>query len=107
MIKVKIATTAIEKAQCHELRKQVFVREQNVPIKLERICILPSHRGCNIGRLLIQKMEAFLLTYGKTCYRLSSQTQAINFYEKLGYSIISNRPYLNSGIWHVLMEKNY
>ena len=102
MIKVKIATTDIEKAQCYELRKQVFVREQNVPIelemdkhdntaihfivydqdlpigaararllnnytKLERICILPSHRGCNIGRLLIQKMEAFLLTYGQPC----------------------------------------
>ena len=35
MIKVKIATTDIDKAQCYELRKQVFVREQNVPIELE------------------------------------------------------------------------
>ena len=141
MLEIKIAITDVEKSYCYELRKQIFVEEQKVPIeremdeydessihfavydkdtligtgrtrlldnyaKLERICILPTNRGCNIGSQLIQKIEEYWFYNGITCYRLSSQAHVAKFYEKLGYIVISEKPYIDAGILHVLMEKN-
>jgi len=95
-----------------------IVYDKNIPIgaartrladncaKLERICILSANRGHNIGRQLIQKIEEYWVNNSITCYRLSSQVQAAKFYEKLGYIIISEKPYMDAGILHVMMEKN-
>ncbi len=75
--------------------------------KLERICILNTYRGKNIGTILLQKMEEYLLSQGKTRYRLSVQNDAAKFYTRSGYVAISE-PYMETetGIMHILMQKS-
>jgi len=120
---------------CFDIRHQVFVEEQQVPLdedldgkdkdsehyllyvddlacgaarvryvddyaKIERVAILKAHRGQNLGMHLMQGILADLIkntTYEKA--KLSSQTYAIPFYEKLGF-VVHGEEYLDANIPH-------
>ncbi|MFN0221286.1 MULTISPECIES: GNAT family N-acetyltransferase [Paenibacillus] len=73
--------------------------------KLQRIAVLDSRRGLGLGRLLIQAMEQDVREAGVPAVILDGQVQAEAFYRKLGYTTISQEPFLDAGIWHVRMRK--
>lgn len=72
--------------------------------KLERICVLSACRGQSIGKQIIQQMEERITEENIAKATLNAQTHAIDFYEKLGYTVISE-PFIDAGIPHVTMEK--
>lgn len=72
--------------------------------KLERICILKNHRGKSYGTKMIEAMEEQVIEKGYTQTKLHAQTQALKFYERLGYEVISDE-FLDAGIPHVAMTK--
>lgn len=74
--------------------------------KLERICILPSYRKRGIGKMIIKELEKISREKGYVKVKLHAQVQAQGFYEKLGYTCISEKPFLEDGIYHVVMVKN-
>ncbi|HLR79413.1 MAG TPA: GNAT family N-acetyltransferase [Bacillota bacterium] len=72
--------------------------------KLERICVLKTHRGKSYGQQLIQQMEKEIKKHGYTHAVLHAQTQAIDFYKRIGY-IVTSDEFVDAGIPHVTMEK--
>ena len=70
--------------------------------KLERICVLKEQRGKGYGKQLIQAMEKEILKNGYKKAKLNAQTHATEFYEQLGYKIISEE-FMDAGIPHVTM----
>lgn len=73
--------------------------------KLERICVLKSHRGQSFGKEIIEKMEEEITKKGYTKAKLNAQSYAKEFYEQLGYEVIS-KEFIDAGIPHVTMVKN-
>lgn len=72
--------------------------------KLERICVLKSHRSLGIGNLIIQALEEAAAKQGAVQFMLNAQTQAVPFYEKHGYKVVSEE-FLDANIPHVKMVK--
>lgn len=72
--------------------------------KLERLCVLASYRKQSIGKALIQKMEKEASHQQYKTVKLNAQTQAIGFYEALGYEVISDT-FMDAGIPHQTMKK--
>lgn len=72
--------------------------------KVERVCILNSYRGQNLGVLIMNELEAFAKQLGLKKLKLNAQTYAIPFYEKLQY-IVTSDEFMDAGIPHRSMEK--
>jgi predicted GNAT family N-acyltransferase len=53
---------------------------------LGRLAVLESARGTGLGVALVQEIERRAVARGLTQVALSAQTQAIGFYERLGYT---------------------
>ncbi|UJL47644.1 GNAT family N-acetyltransferase [Virgibacillus sp. NKC19-16] len=73
--------------------------------KLERICVLKNHRGKSHGTEIIDKMEEIISNKGYAKSKLNAQTHAVNFYQHLGYEVISGE-FMDAGIPHVTMIKH-
>ena len=73
--------------------------------KLERICILSTHRQYGLGRTVVEALEKIAKEKGLVKAKLHGQTHAEPFYGKLGYKRASE-VFLEEGIPHVLMLKN-
>ncbi|PID25409.1 GNAT family N-acetyltransferase [Sporosarcina sp. P7] len=125
-----------------DIRKAVFVEEQNVPEedefdefdvlsefcehilvehngqaiasgrlrivdgvgKLERICVLASHRSLGVGKIIVQGLEDIAREKGIVRLKLHGQTHAEEFYRKLEYATTSDI-FMEDGIPHIVMEK--
>ncbi|WP_077617358.1 GNAT family N-acetyltransferase [Bacillus sinesaloumensis] len=72
--------------------------------KVERICVLASHRKKGAGNVIMHKMEDIAKERGISKLKLNAQTQAENFYKKLGYETVSGI-FMDAGIPHVTMIK--
>jgi predicted GNAT family N-acyltransferase len=72
--------------------------------KVERICILKEVRTGGAGTALMNKIEAYAIEQGLSKLKLNAQIQAIPFYSKLGYEVISDE-FLDAGIPHKTMAK--
>jgi len=72
--------------------------------KVERICVLPDYRGMGAGIEIMQKIEEYAKGLPIDELVLSSQSYAIPFYERLGYTTISEE-FLDAGIPHRTMKK--
>lgn len=72
--------------------------------KLERICVLKSFRGRSLGKEIIKRMEEEIIDQGYTKAKLHAQTHAKEFYEQLGYRVVSDE-FMDAGIPHVAMMK--
>lgn len=73
--------------------------------KVERICVLKEARGQGAGNLIMDAIERYAATFTElTALKLDAQIQAIPFYEKRGYEVISNE-FLDAGIIHKTMTK--
>ncbi|MBU8877497.1 GNAT family N-acetyltransferase [Bacillus sp. FJAT-29790] len=72
--------------------------------KVERICVLKEHRKTGAGKIIMKKIEEYAKNEGFSLVKLNAQTQAIPFYSRLGYEIISEE-FLDAGIPHRTMRK--
>lgn len=136
----------------YDVRLEVFVAEQNVPVEEEldaldtdpttthviavddatgetlgtarllpapnqpghfhigRVAVRKSARGRKIGVALLSVLEdvaQMQSSSSATVIELSAQTQATGFYSKIGYEQLSEKQYLDAGIWHVDMAKTF
>jgi ElaA protein len=68
--------------------------------KIQRVCVLPAHRGTGLGTAMIRELIATAqATPGVRQVRLGSQTHAIGFYERLGFTA-EGAEYDDAGIPH-------
>lgn len=67
--------------------------------KIGRVCVLKSHRGTGLGAALIRAALTELRARGMTTAKLGSQTHAIGFYERLGFTP-TGPEYTDAGIPH-------
>lgn len=67
--------------------------------KIGRVCVLKSHRGTGLGAALIRAALTELRAQGMTTAKLGSQTHAVGFYERLGFTP-SGPEYMDAGIPH-------
>ena len=72
--------------------------------KLERICILQSHRKFGLGKVIIKALEEIAEEKGFSRVKLHAQTHAEGFYEKLGYQT-SSPIFMEACIPHIVMKK--
>jgi predicted GNAT family N-acyltransferase len=73
--------------------------------KIERICVLKEARGQGVGNLIMDAIEQHAATVlGHAALKLDAQVQAIPFYEKRGYKVVSDE-FLDAGIVHKTMTK--
>ena len=73
-------------------------------VKLQRMAVLKSARGSQLGRKLMLATEAKAVELGYQKIILGAQNTAIGFYQTLGYQI-DGPEFLDAGIPHHLMEK--
>ncbi|MGE6631025.1 GNAT family N-acetyltransferase [Bacillus sp. NPDC077027] len=136
-----IVRTKQQLEDAYHVRKEVFVKEQQVPIeieideledvathiviynddhapqaaarlrildaqkaKLERICVLKEARSFGLGYKLLEALEEEALKNGAKEAIMHAQVQALPFYEKKGYRVISE-PFEEADILHVKMSK--
>lgn len=73
--------------------------------KLERVAVLKKFRGKSYGTQIIKYMEHLIHKHNYTKATLNAQTHAIDFYENLGYTVVSDE-FMDANIPHVTMEKS-
>ncbi|MCH6268719.1 MULTISPECIES: GNAT family N-acetyltransferase [Neobacillus] len=73
--------------------------------KVERICVLKEARNIGAGKAIMETIESHAREKDFRKLKLNAQTQAIPFYEKLGYEVVSEE-FMDAGIPHKTMVKN-
>jgi predicted GNAT family N-acyltransferase len=73
--------------------------------RVGRMGVFKAWRGHGVGQALLQKAIEILKEKNFKQVTLSAQTHAIGFYQKAGFSIISEA-YIDVNIWHVDMQLN-
>lgn len=73
--------------------------------KVERICVLKDKRKSGAGKAIMEGIEEFAKSKGIDKLKLNAQTQAIPFYSRLGYEVVSEE-FLDAGIPHKTMVKH-
>ena len=71
-------------------------------VKIERVAVLPAHRGEGLGRRVMERCASHAREQGATTARLHSQRRVVGFYETLGYEVVGE-PFEEAGIPHRAM----
>ena len=72
--------------------------------KVQRVCVPAEYRGRKIGSKIMRFIVEMMKDDARArALRLGSQTHALEFYEKLGFRVVSDE-YLDAGIPHRDME---
>ena len=66
---------------------------------LSRVCVLADQRGLGVGAALTRAAVADLRAAGCRAARLGAQTQALAFYERLGF-VAEGPEFIDAGIPH-------
>ncbi|MFB1050224.1 GNAT family N-acetyltransferase [Paraliobacillus sp. JSM ZJ581] len=140
-MKITQVTSKEQLEKVYQLRKDVFVEEQDIPIeyefdqhdnnpstvhillevegqalatgrlrfvnqqgKLERICVDSRFRKHGLGKEIVDALGKITRSKGIHTVYLHGQTQAEQFYQKLGYETKS-AAFLEDGIPHYVMKK--
>lgn len=74
--------------------------------KAERVAVLARARRTGLGRALMSALESHAREQGINGVILSSQEEAISFYEKMHYRVVGES-YLDAGIPHRDMKKPF
>ncbi|NMA89737.1 MAG: GNAT family N-acetyltransferase [Amphibacillus sp.] len=72
--------------------------------KIQRVAVLKSYRNKGYGKKLILAIESFLSEKQISKFYLNAQSQVIEFYQSLGYTV-SSEPFYEANIQHVTMAK--
>lgn len=82
------------------------VRHLDHIAKIERVAVLRSRRGLNIGRRLMEFiMDDIRRTPDIRQMKLGAQSHVVDFYEKLGFSAFGDE-FLDAGIKHRWMKRD-
>lgn len=73
-------------------------------VKIQRFCILADYRGMGYARRALAFVEEYYRSAGKTEIELDSKLEACGFYDKCGYTRVSD-PFEEAGIPHIKMIK--
>lgn len=73
-------------------------------VHLQRFCILKEYRGYGYGRAALRYVEHYYMKKGARRITFGAQCTAVPFYEKCGYSCVSDI-FLDAGMPHRTMEK--
>lgn len=107
----------VELDEFDDIANHVLVYYENEPVgtgrvrivddmaKLERICVLSTHRKHRLGKAIMKELEAIAREKGVAKAKLHGQVQAAPFYEKQGYEIAST-VFMEENIPHVKMIKD-
>lgn len=85
--------------------------EKNQPIgcarilkhgRVGRMAVVKSWRGSGLGNALLKKAIEVCRRLNMPKINISSQTHAIQFYEKAGF-VVTSEAYIDANIWHVDM----
>ncbi|MBO1578135.1 GNAT family N-acetyltransferase [Bacillus sp. XF8] len=102
--------------QFEEIAKHIVIYDEDIPVgagrfriaqgigKMERICVLPSHRKKGIGKIIMDALEAYAKEESLSKLKLHAQTHAEAFYKNLGYQTVSD-VFMEADIPHVVMIK--
>ncbi|MFG3493641.1 GNAT family N-acetyltransferase [Streptomyces sp. NPDC047928] len=71
---------------------------------LGRLAVTKAARGLGVGVALVRAIEEAARTRGLTAVDLHAQTQALGFYERLGYEAYGPE-FLDAGIPHLAMRR--
>lgn len=71
--------------------------------RIGRVAVLAQYRGQGLGAKLMQNVLDFAQQQGRTQVHLSSQVQAMAFYQALGF-VAAGEPYLDCDIAHIHMQ---
>ncbi len=78
--------------------------EETTRLKLRQMAVDPEQQGQGLGQRIVWFAENWALQNKYTCIALNARVKAQPFYQKLGYTIISDE-FIEIGIPHVVMEK--
>jgi len=73
-------------------------------IKMRQVAVFPKHQKKGIGQLMVAASEEFSKEHQYKEIVLSARVPAVPFYERLGYSVVSEL-YQEVGIDHYKMSK--
>lgn len=73
-------------------------------VKLGRIAVLKPYRRLHVGNTVIESLVKKAEEKGFNDIRVDAQTQAVGFYEKVGFEIISDEEFFDAGIPHKAMR---
>jgi predicted GNAT family N-acyltransferase len=72
--------------------------------RVGRMAVLREWRGKGLGQALLEEAITICKSLGMQNISISSQTHAIKFYQKAGFSVTSEA-YIDANIWHVDMQR--
>ena len=67
-----------------------FYEIDETAVSVGRVIVLPEYRGKGMGRLVITEAEKWIRELGYQVIRVDSRTVAVGFYEKQGYTRMSD-----------------
>lgn len=70
-----------------------------------RVVVLPEYRGRHLGQKVILEAECWLSEQGFTTSVVESRVEAVGFYEKLGYKIVTGEKICGDTFECIRMEK--
>lgn len=73
-------------------------------VKIGRIAVLKPYRKLHAGKAVIESLVKKAKEKGFNDIRVDAQTQAVGFYEKVGFEVISDEEFLDAGIPHKAMR---
>ncbi|WAH36001.1 GNAT family N-acetyltransferase [Alicyclobacillus dauci] len=82
-----------------------YKRYDDETAKIQRVAVRKPYRAGGYGRVVMEAIEQMAKSDGFRAAVLDAQCHAEGFYKKLGYTTISENPFLDAGILHVRMKK--
>lgn len=77
---------------------------ENKVAKLQKFCVCKEYRGNGYGKYALEFIDGYCEAMEIKKLRLDAQVPVIGFYEKGGYSVVSEE-FEEAGILHVKMQK--
>jgi predicted GNAT family N-acyltransferase len=74
--------------------------------KIARVAVIAECRGQGVGSAILKRLIHEAMDRGQNRVYLHAQTQALNFYKKMGF-ISDERAFLEAGIPHVLASLDF
>ncbi len=82
-----------------------FYETEQKRMQIGRVVVLPEYRGKKLGTRVIYEAEGWIRELGYTEIEVESRTEAVGFYKKLGYRVLSDAV-LDRGVFDcILMGK--
>lgn len=74
--------------------------------KIAKVAVVAEYRGQGVGSAILRRLIRVAKEAGHDRVYLHAQTQALNFYKKMGF-ISDERAFLEAGIPHVLASLDF